>query len=289
MSDTAYFSRAQRSISTLEQEILDLQKEMEEGVEAEAEVIEEQVAALQKEQAPEADKPLTKEEETFKKRYGDLRAHSQRVENDLKKRIAELEKAVGSGGKTEVAPKTPEEVKAWMAKYPDVAGIVLSLIEDRAGTKNSELDSRLRQIEEKEEAFKKEAAIAQLKKLHPDFDALVKPDSPLHDWAAEQPEWVQNILYDGDDPKAVGRVLDMYKIDIGEVKPKARQSDAQKAAKAVVTSPNGAKPAENSGKRVFRESEINRMSIQEFEAMEKEILAAQREGRVVKDLRGAAY
>ena len=83
MSDTAYFSRAQRSISTLEQEILDLQKEMEEGVEAEEEVIEEQVAALQKEQAPAAEKPLTKEEETFKKRYGDLRAHSQRVENDL--------------------------------------------------------------------------------------------------------------------------------------------------------------------------------------------------------------
>lgn len=288
MSDTAYFSRAQRSITSLEQEIEDLQKQMGEEIEGETEAIEEQVAALQQEQAPKEDKPLTKEEETFKKRYGDLRAHSQREKNELLKKIADLEKQ-GAGGKVEVAPKTPEEVKAWMAKYPDVAGIVLSLIEDRAGTKNSELDSRLRQIEEKEEAFKKEAAIAQLKKLHPDFDTLVKPDSPLHEWAADQPDWVQNILYEGDDPKAVGRVLDMYKIDIGEVKPKPRQSDAQKAAKAVVTSPNGAKPAEGSTKRVFRESEINRMSIHEFEALEKEILVAQREGRVVKDLRGAAY
>ena len=289
MTDQNHTSRNHRSVSALEQEILELQEKAKQGREQEDEELEQHVQEL--EQPKEAEKeapPLTKEEETFKKRYGDLRAHSQKQVAELKKEIEDLKHRIEAPKTGEAAPKTPEEVRAWMAKYPDVAGIVLSIVEDRAGSKTSELDTRLRQIEEKEENFNRDKALAQLKELHPDFDELVEANSPLHDWATEQPDWVQNVLYDGEDPKAVGRVLDMYKMDKG-IKTRPRPSDTEKAAKAVVISPNGAKPAEDGRKRVFRESEIQAMSIDEYVALEKDILVAQREGRVVRDLRGAAY
>lgn len=284
MTNTTYVSRGQNGIDALEDEIKKLQEgAVQDVVDQEKEidmlVKEVQDAPLEK---PE-NAPLTKEEETFKKRYGDLRRHAQEKERELKQRIEALEKGVTNTG---VVPKTPEEVKAWMAKYPDVAGIVMAIVEEKNGG-SGDIDARLRRVEEKEEQLRKEEGLAQLRKLHPDFDDLVSENSALHDWAKDQPDWLQSILYDGEDPKSVGRVLNMYKVEAGITK--ASQPDNRKAASAV-TSPNGAKPSENSSKRVFRESEIDQMSAEEFGSLEKEILVAQREGRVVRDLaKRAAY
>ena len=38
----------------------------------------------------------------------------------------------------------------------------------------------------------------------------------FHDWAEEQPKWVQDALYENaDDPASVVRVIDLYKSDKG--------------------------------------------------------------------------
>lgn len=293
MSNANYRYRSDKGIEELDREIEELERQA--AADWDAQQVEEQEEIREKqEHVPErreekSDAPLSKEEETFKKRYGDLRAHSQRKENELNKRIEALEARLNGGANDkQPLPKTREEVQAWMAKYPDVAGIVLSLIDDRSGGKSEELEARLRQIEAKEEDFKRQKAMDELKSLHPDFDDLVSANSELHTWAEGQPEWVNDILYGGEDPKAVGRILDLYKADAG-IKTKPRQSDTQRAAKAVVTSPNGAKPKEHSQKRVFTEREIEEMSVEEFAALEDEIALAQREGRLQYNLKRAAY
>lgn len=274
--------RSRRSIEDLEAEIADLERvdetEEEDVVE---EVVPEEEKPLTTEVKEEA---LTPEEETFKKRYGDLRRFQQQREAELNARIKQLESASNKGS-FEAPPKTPEEVQAWMRKYPDIAGIVLSLVEEKSGSKN--LDTRLQAIEQKEQELAKRQAISALKERHPDFDDLVAPTSKLHKWAGEQPSWIQDILYEGTNPTDVARILDLYKTENG-IKTKRPQSQEQEAAKAV-TGPSKTTPNVGTKGRTFKESEVADMSPEEYEKLESEILAAHREGRIIHDIRAGAY
>ena len=274
---TNFINRSQKSIDALEEEI----KALEQGTVDETVVQDDTV--VQKEEVEKEKPALTAEEESFKKRYGDLRRHSQKRENELLKRIEQLE--AQSKGQPAVVPKTEEEVKAWMDKYPDVAGIVLSLVQTQSPI--NKLDERLRQIEEKEIELNKKQALSLLKEYHPDLDELQAPNSKLHEWASEQPAWVQDILYDGDDVKAVARVIDMYKIDY-DIKPVKKKSDTQKAASAV-GGPSRAAPRETGQGRTFKESDIAKMSAKEYADNEEAIMEAHRAGRIIRDVKGAAY
>lgn len=274
---TNFINRSQKAIDTLEEEIKALEQRTQE------EDVVEDVVQEQAPQEVETKEVLTAEEESFKKRYGDLRRHSQKKENELLKRIEQLE--AQSKGQPVVVPKTEEEVKAWMDKYPDVAGIVLSLVQTQSPI--NKLDERLRQIEEKEIELNKKQALSLLKEYHPDLDELQAPNSKLHEWATEQPGWVQDILYDGDDVKAVARVIDMYKID-HDIKPVKKKSDTQKAASAV-GGPSRAAPRETGQGRTFKESDIAKMSAKEYADNEEAIMEAHRAGRIIRDVKGAAY
>src|SRR6056300_91213 len=61
--------------------------------------------------------PESAEEKTFKKRYGDLRRHAQKKEDDLQKQIDELKQQLEASTKKELKyPKSEEELSAWMEK-----------------------------------------------------------------------------------------------------------------------------------------------------------------------------
>ena len=75
---------------------------------------------------------LGAEEKNFKKRYGDLRRHSQKKEEEFNAKIAALEAQVNKAAKQElVLPKTDEELEAWAKEYPDVAGIIESIADKK--------------------------------------------------------------------------------------------------------------------------------------------------------------
>ena len=66
------------------------------------------------------DANLSKEELTFKKRYGDLRRHLADKEKGWNDRIENLEKQLNLATKNElVLPKSEDEIDAWSKKYPD--------------------------------------------------------------------------------------------------------------------------------------------------------------------------
>ena len=48
--------------------------------------------------------------------------------------------------------------------------------------------------------------------MHPDF-IEIRQDDTFHNWAKDQPKWVQDALENVDDAKSVARVIDLYKID----------------------------------------------------------------------------
>lgn len=254
---------------------------------------EEELEALKNNQTTEStkaedeDKNLSAEEATFKKRYGDLRRHSQKVENDLRKEIEDLKRLVEETTEKQMKlPAREEDIDAWARQYPDVYRIVESIALKKAKETQKTLEERMRKVDETERQTAREKARVELLKLHPDFDKIEDSDD-FHDWAEEQPRWVQDALFENEnDVKAAARAIDLYKADrkINTRKP----VDPRAAAQAVNTrgrsTPNAT--AEQDG--TFYESQVQKMSMQEYEKHQEEIVKAMRSGKFVYDITGNA-
>jgi hypothetical protein len=228
---------------------------------------------------------LSREEESFKKRYGDLRRHMQEKEQEFKVQIEQLKSQLERSTKNElVLPKSEDEIAAWAKKYPDVAGIVEAIADKKASERSSDLDKRLKEIEDLRVQAKRDKAEAELMSLHPDFIEIRKADE-FHDWAEAQPKWVQDALYENvDDAKSVARVIDLYKADKGITNQKTTSSD--KAAASSVNAKTRNTPEADESKSYFRESQVNKMSTKEYEKNADAIMDAIRSGKFVYDVSG---
>lgn len=255
----------------------DLQQDASEDAPQEASEAIRVAEALEKEEAP-----LSKEEESFKKRYGDLRRHLQDKEQEWKLRFEQLESQLNKAAKNElVLPKSQQDIEAWAKKYPDVAAIVEAIADKKAQERSTDIDKRLREIEELRVQAKKDKAEAELMSLHPDF-ADIRSDDAFHDWAESQPKWVQDALYENiDDAKSVARVIDLYKADrgVGTTK-RSNDKDAAKAVNARVRNT----PEADESKKYLRESEVNKMSTKEYEKHADQIMEAIRSGKFIYDV-----
>tara|TARA_R110000823_G_scaffold4163_1_gene15721 strand:- start:90 stop:1022 length:933 start_codon:yes stop_codon:yes gene_type:complete len=229
------------------------------------------------------DEDLSAEEKNFKKRYGDLRRHTQDKEKEFQAKLDKLEEQLESATKNElVLPKSEDEVEAWAKKYPDVAGIVEAIADKKANERSSELDSRLKEIESLRSTAKREKAEAELLSMHPDFETI-RADDAFHNWAETQPKVVQDALYENsEDARSVARVIDLYKADTGIVsKPK---SNSDKAAASSVKSKSKSTPDTDDSSRYWRESQVERMSLKDYEKNMDAILAAQHSGKFIYDI-----
>ena len=239
-----------------------------------------------KEEVQEEQEPTSAEEKTFKKRYGDLRRHSQQKEADLQEQINQLREQLDSATKKQIKlPKSDEDIEAWAKEYPDVAAIVETIAIKKSKEQAKELESRIQKINEMQESATKEKAEVELLKLHPDFVDIREADD-FHNWAEEQPQWVQKALYENDDDAmSAARAIDLYKADRNIGKKKTNSKDA-----ALATNPKSTrtKPQTNEESTYLRESQVQKMSSQEYERRADEVMEAIRTGKFVYDVSGSA-
>jgi len=224
---------------------------------------------------------LSSEEKTYKKRYSDLRKHLNKQSEEIK---AMKEQMNNSGA---VRPPTSDEsIEAWANKHPDIAGIVETIAEKKAQEKFNQADTRLKQLDEMNATAERTKSENEIRSMHSDFDDLRSSDV-FHDWAGEQPKWVQDALYENqDDPRSVIRVIDLYKVDNG-MDIKGKKQDSKKAASSVV-SKRTTKPDDDNPAGHLRESQVNRMSAQEYEANADSIMDSIRSGKFIYDISGGA-
>ena len=273
--DSTYRNANARRIAEEEAEIAKLDAPQEEGEEQES---------VAKEQQVDAKEPETGEERTYKKRYDDIRKLQSNTAAELKTIKAQLDNAKEQG--IVRPPKSDEDIQAWADKYPDVAAIVETIAEKKAQEKFSIAEDRLREIDEMSAEADRSKSMDAIRDSHSDFDDLKESDE-FHDWAGEQPKWVQDALYENqDDPRSVVRVIDLYKSDKG-LDTKSRKKSTKDAASAVVTK-RTTKPSQASSEVDFTESMISKMSMKEFEKNQEAIMEAQRAGKFIYDLSGGA-
>lgn len=252
---------------------------------------EEELENLKQNQPPKtseeaSDENLSAEEKTFKKRYSDLRRHSQKVENDLRKEIDDLKTLVQTATEKQMKlPARDEDIDAWARQYPDVYRIVESIAMKKAKETTKTLEERMRKVDESERETSREKARVELLKIHPDFDKIEDSDD-FHDWAEEQPKWVQDALYENDDDfRSAARAIDLYKADRNM---KRKPADSRAAAQAVNTRGRTTPTATANSDGVFYESEVQKMSIAEYEQNQENIVKAMRSGKFVYDISGSA-
>ena len=139
------------------------------------------------------------------------------------------------------------------------------------------------ELEELRVDAQSEKAEAELVKMHPDF-IEIREDDTFHNWAKDQPKWVQDALYENvDDAKSVARVIDLYKVDKG-ITNKKKAKPAEKAAASSVKDKKRSSTRTRRAAKMIRESEVAAMSIKEYEKRQEEILDAQRNGRFIYDV-----
>ncbi len=182
-------------------------------------------------------------------------------------------------------PKSDEDIEEWAKQYPDVAGIVETIAIKKSKEQAKELEDRIQKINEMQESATKEKAEVELLKLHPDF-VDIREDDDFHNWAEEQPQWVQKALYENDnDAMSAARAIDLYKADKNISKKKPSSKDA-----ALATNPKSTrtKPQTNEESTYLRESQVQKMSSQEYERRADEVMEAIRTGKFVYDVSGSA-
>ena len=245
---------------------------------------EQEVQTESTEETVEDDSNLSREEKSFKKRYGDLRRHLSQKEKEWEEKLESLEKRMK--GENIVPPKSDEDIEQWAKEYPDVAGIVETIAAKKAQEMFKKAEDRLAQLDEIQMETTRKSAEAKIREKHPDFDDLRQADE-FHDWADEQPKWVKDAIYENaDDPASVVRVIDLYKVDKGLTKDDKKSN--KKAAASLVSKGSRTKVDAEDVSGQIRESEVAKMSAKEFEQREEEITKAMRTGKFVYDLSGNA-
>lgn len=229
------------------------------------------------------DANLDAEESTFKKRYGDLRRHMQRTQEENNRQLRLLQDQVESLTRKQVKlPKSDQELDAWAKKYPDVAKIVETIATKKAMEARGEVDQRLKRVEELETKIAREKAEKELARLHPDFDEL-RQDKAFHQWVSHQPKWIQSALYDNDtDFLGAAKAIDLYKTENGRKK-RSKDTDAARSVPA-----RSHREDLSDGRVTWSESRVKRLTAREYEKFEKDIENAIRSGNFEYDISGGA-
>lgn len=226
----------------------------------------------------------TTEEETFKKRYGDLRRHLQQKEVGFTKETDELRKQVDQLTKlaNQPMPQSQEEFEAWKAKYPQIASFIEIIADEKASQRAAQLQEELGGVKQKLVETEKEKAFATLKVLVPDIEETVK-SSEYKDWFQKQPIFVQEELNTSEDPHRIAYWMDVYRLSIA--KPTAAKIKEDKLAVLDTSAKNtGVTPGVNSGKYKFTSSQIAKMTTAEYEKVEDELIAARNAGQIYDDM-----
>lgn len=237
--------------------------------------------------------PDVQPNDTWEKRYGDLRRYVATLMAKHKDEIDALNNQLKASTAQRLnLPANEDELSEWANNYPDIARIVETiainkanqLLEDERKRVNSEIEEVKRAKRENE--FEK--AWNYLMKLHPDAEQ-VRSDKKFHEWVATKPARLTAPLYDNVtfDAEAVAEIIKLYKLENKSAETPKKPSTSKASAAAAVDVRPVSKPATEGGKKIWHESEVAKLNRYEYDKYEEEIETAQREGRFVYDIKSA--
>ena len=219
----------------------------------------------------------------YKKRYDDLKRHYDSKLNEFKVREQELLEEATKNRQNYKAPKSVEELEQFREEYPDVYEVVETVSHLKSQEQSKDLQEKINRLEQREEELLRKDAEKRLMEKHPDFEDIRNSDD-FHNWAKEQPKSIQDWIYENaDDADLASTALDLFKTHMGMDNSKKTKSNSKQtkksAADMVSTKTTTVEPKQE---KIWSETEIAAMSMDEFDKFEDEISEAMQQGRIVK-------
>lgn len=239
----------------------------------------------QQEQATPEEAPVEQEAEprkrtNYKKRYDDLKKHYDQKLSEFKQKEQELLAMAQSAQPRYEPPKSEEELESFKQEYPDLYNTVESVAHMQSQRQVADLEAQLQSMRQRESEVMRREAETTLKQRHPDFEDI-RGDEEFHSWAKEQPEQIQDWVYNNPDNVALAsKAIDLYKLERGitQTKSQPRQKQQGSAADMVSTKTTNIDAGQP---KIWTEREIAAMSLDQFDKYEDDIKQAMMEGRVV--------
>lgn len=231
------------------------------------------------EEAPEEDAQPRKRT-NYKKRYDDLKKHYDQKLSEFKQKEQELLAMAQSAQPRYEPPKSEEELESFKQEYPDLYNTVESVAHMQSQRQVADLEAQLQSMRQRESEVMRREAETTLKQRHPDFEDI-RGDKEFHVWAKEQPEQIQDWVYNNPDNVALAsKAIDLYKLERGitQTKSQPRQKQQGSAADMVSTKTTNIDAGQP---KIWTEREIAAMSLDQFDRYEDDIKQAMMEGRVV--------
>lgn len=239
------------------------------------------------------DANLPPEEQTYAKRYADLRRQEAKNATETKRKMEELTNQIADlkSGAGNRLPTSEADIQEWMAKYPDLASAILHVADTRTKENTKRLQSQIAKLEEDSLEIQRERAYLNLKKLHPDVDAI-RESAEFHKWVEQQPGDIQGWFYENEtDHITAARGIQLFKLETSWKSGKKKEvKDDTRANSRTVVEPKAPEiNPEGGNKRQWRESEIRKLKGKEYEAVEEELDLAAREGRIIYDIKNSRF
>ena len=218
----------------------------------------------------------------YKKRYDDLKRYYDRKLGEWTSKENDLKTQLRDNRPKYQPPKSKEELEAFKTEYPDIYGVVETVSHLQSENQMQTLQEEVESLKKRNEALAQREAQLELGRLHPDFNDIKESDD-FHNWADSQPMEIKSWIYENNsDGKLAARAIDLYKKDRGlglDKKTETKTTTQNQGADLLVKTREQVQVPQ-SNEVVFNRSDISKMSDEEFMQYEKDIVKAQREGRI---------
>mgnify|MGYP003634507380 CR=1 FL=1 len=213
----------------------------------------------------------------WEKRYKDLQSFNSRKINELTRQIEGLQV---QGVPKVQAPRTPEEMDAFKTANPEMYAVIQHMATDIAQDQLKGYDQTMGAMQNDLLDTKMEKAELAIKAAHPDFAQIV--ESPQFEaWADRQTATIQDWIYNNpDNPTLAIQALSLFKYESGQANntqgtPSGADLDVSQGSHGTLETDSKNHPA-----RIWKASEIRRMSPKDFAKWDETIKLAQSEGRI---------
>jgi chromosome segregation ATPase len=175
-----------------------------------------------------------------------------------------------------------EKLKQVREEYPDLASPILDVVEKtqaQVAEQNAELEELRRMRQQEQIDLAQAEHMARIREAHPDLDDIVQ-SGDWADWLEVQDAQVQSWVEAGSS-NDVNAALYKFKSDMGFGQPTPQERVLEKAkAAAEPKLPKSRKPDTGAGQTVWSAADIKRMSLQDFEANQDQLMDAWRQGKI---------
>ena len=218
----------------------------------------------------------------YKKRYDDLKRYYDRKLGEWTSKENDLKTQLRDNRPKYTPPKSKEELDSFKKEYPDIYGVVETVSHLQSENQMQTLQEEVDSLKKQNSALAQREAQLELARIHPDYNNIKESDD-FHNWADSQPMEIKSWIYENNsDGKLAARAVDLYKKDRGlgldkktETKPVQKNEGADLLVKT-----NEQVQIPRTNESVYSRDDIAKMSDEEFMQYEKDIVKAQREGRI---------